>query len=76
MDLPKAPWPGPAPRQAHAVEAGPSENAACPYSGKPVTHFLGIEGRIFGFCNPVCRDKTVADPEVWPAFRDLLERSC
>ena len=74
--LPEAPWPGPAPRPAHAVADGPSENAACPYSGKPVTHFLETEGRVFGFCNAFCRDKTVADPDAWPAFLPLLERSC
>ena len=73
MDLPQAPWPGPAPRPARAVAAGPSENAACPYSGKPVTDFLETGGRIFGFCNPGCRDKTVADPDAWPAFTALLE---
>ena len=68
MGLPRAPFPAPAPILAEAVEAGPSENAACPYSGKPVTHFARIGGRVFGFCNAFCRDKTVADPEAWPAF--------
>ena len=76
MDLPKLRWPGPEILKARAVASGPSENAACPYSGKPVTHFMEIEGRIFGFCNAVCRDKTVADPEAWPDFMPLLERSC
>jgi glutathione S-transferase len=65
-------WPGPAPRAAHAVASGPSENDTCPYSGKPVTDFLELDGRVFGFCNPTCRDKTVADPEAWPAFMALL----
>jgi glutathione S-transferase len=63
------PWPGPAPIPARAVGAGPSVNAACPFSGKPVTHFLEAGGRVFGFCNAFCRDKTAADPEAWPAFR-------
>lgn len=76
MDLPMAPWPGPAPLAAHRVEAGPSENAACPYSGRPTAHFLETGGRVFGFCNATCRDKTLADPLAWPAFADLLERSC
>lgn len=67
-DFPKAPWPGPQPLAARAVDGGPSENALCPYSGKPVTHFLELEGRIFGFCNAFCRDKTVADPGAWPDF--------
>ena len=66
--LPRRPWPGPAPIPAQAVAAGPSINAACPYSGKPVTDFARIEGRIWGFSNPFCRDKTVADPAAWPAF--------
>lgn len=71
-DFRKKAWPGPAPLAARAVGAGPAENAACPYSGKPVTDFLEIDGRVFGFCNPTCRDKTVADPEAWPAFTALL----
>ena len=75
LDLPEAPWPGPKQRPARAVEAGPSENATCPYSGKPVSHFLETEERVFGFCNPFCRDKTVADPAAWPAFTALLESS-
>ena len=61
------PWPGPAPVAAEAAE-GPSVNTACPYSGKPVTHFLRLDERVWGFCNAFCRDKTLADPEVWPAF--------
>ncbi|MBO9396447.1 glutathione S-transferase [Shimia sp. R9_2] len=71
-DYPPRPWPGPAPRKAVAVAATSAENANCPYSGKPVTHFMEMEGRIFGFCNAFCRDKTVADPEAWPAFMALL----
>lgn len=67
-------WPGPAPLPARAVETGMAENSACPYSGKPVTHFLETQGRIFGFCNAFCRDKTVADPMAWPAFVALLNR--
>ena len=50
------------------ISTGPSANTACPYSGEPVTHFLEIDGRVFGFCNAFCRDKTVADPEAWPEF--------
>ncbi len=57
-DYPRRPWPGPKPRAARAVDAGPSENALCPYGEKPVTHFLALDGRIFGFCNAFCRDKT------------------
>ncbi len=65
-------WPGPLLKQAETVATGPSENASCPYSGRPATHFLRMEGRVFGFCNAFCRDKTVSDPEAWPAFMDLL----
>ena len=66
------PWPGPAPIVAEPCD-GPSVNAACPYSGKPVTHFLRTGGRVFGFCNAFCRDKTVADPAAWPAFMALFD---
>lgn len=75
-DLPHRPWPGPLPRPAQAVDVeGPSENATCPYSGKPASHFLAMDGRTFGFCNPFCRDKTAADPEAWPAFMALVNHS-
>lgn len=68
QDLPKAPWPGPAPLPAKAVESGTSINATCPYSGDPVTHLMELDGKAYGFCNAFCRDKTAADPEAWPAF--------
>lgn len=61
------PWPGPVPQIAIAAD-GPSLNGACPYSGKPVTHSLRLNGRLWGFCNAFCRDKTMHDPDVWPAF--------
>ena len=61
-------WPAPAALPAQAVESGTPENATCPYSGKPSTHLMQLEGRVFGFCNAFCRDKTVADPEAWPDF--------
>lgn len=70
-DWPRRPWPGPASLDARAVPDGPSVNAACPYSGAPPTHFLELDGRIWGFCNAFCRDRTLADPEAWPAFTDL-----
>jgi glutathione S-transferase len=69
---PQRPWPGPVPMAARAVEGTKAENAACPYSGKPVTHVLELQGRRFGFCNAFCRDKTVADPEAWAEFMALL----
>ena len=67
-DYPLRPWPGPKPLSAQAADGPGSENAACPYSGKPVTHFAIVQDRRFGFCNAFCRDKTVADPEAWPKF--------
>lgn len=73
MHLPRTPFPVPAPVPAHAVADGPSENAACPYSGKPVMDFAEIAGRVFGFCNPFCRDKTVADPAAWPKFMAIYD---
>ena len=72
-DLARKPWPGPTPLPASAADQGPSVNALCPYSGKPVTHFMNLGGRSYGFCNAFCRDKTVADPEAWPAFMALLQ---
>ncbi len=68
---PQHPWPGPTLLTARAVDGTQAENTACPYSGKPVTHVLEMNGRRFGFCNAFCRDKTVADPEAWPAFMAL-----
>ncbi|MEB8387136.1 glutathione S-transferase N-terminal domain-containing protein [Rhodobacteraceae bacterium KMM 6894] len=72
MDLPSSAWPGPVPRAAKAIDSGTPENATCPYSGNPVKYLLQIDGRTFGMCNALCRDKTVADPEAWPAFMALL----
>ncbi len=70
-DYARRDWPGPKPLAAEAVDEGPSVNDTCPYSGKPVTHFLKADGRVFGFCNAFCRDKTAADPEAWPKFMDV-----
>ncbi len=70
------PWPGPAPIPASvsaSESGGPSVNPACPYSGKPVSHFLTAGGRVWGFCNAFCRDKTLADPEAWPAFMKIYQ---
>jgi glutathione S-transferase len=67
---PVRPWPGPVPRLAAPAE-GPSVNAACPCSGRPVSHFLQMDGTTYGFCNAFCRDKTLADPEAWPAFLEM-----
>lgn len=73
-DLPEGAWPGPVPLPAHACDAGLSENETCPYSGKPVTDFLELDGRIFGFCNSFCRDKTVADAAAWDSFIQIYQK--
>lgn len=73
-DLPEQVWPGPETLPAKAVKGGPSENQTCPYSDLPVKDFLEIEGRIFGFCNPFCRDKTLADPMAWPDFVKIYQK--
>ncbi|MDA5093455.1 glutathione S-transferase [Aliiroseovarius sp. KMU-50] len=64
-------WPGPTPRPTTPC-GGLSINTTCPYSGDPVTDFLEMDGRVWGFCNPTCRDKTVNDPEAWPAFLQMV----
>lgn len=65
---------GPHPRPAHAVQEVKPSNDACPYSGKPVAadSLAEIDGKVIGFCNPFCRDKSVADPEAWPKLVPLL----
>ncbi|MFD0980208.1 glutathione S-transferase [Tropicimonas aquimaris] len=72
-DYPLADWPGPEPIPARAVDAGPSINETCPYSGDPVTDYAEIAGRVIGFCNPFCRDKSVADPAAWPQLAPLIK---
>ena len=74
MDLPTLPWPGPRPVAAEAVTGLEAINTVCPYSAKPVAadSLARIDGRVIGFCNPRCRDKTVADPEAWPAAMALV----
>lgn len=73
MDLAERPWPGPTPLEANAVDSGPSVNHQCPYSGRPVTHFMEAGGKIWGFCSAFCRDKTVPDPLAWDKFAALYE---
>ncbi|SFI87749.1 glutathione S-transferase [Albimonas pacifica] len=75
MDLPEARRFGPAPRVARAAPPeATAVNAACPYSGRPVAadSLAEIEGRVIGFCNPFCRDKSVADADAWPKLAPLL----
>ena len=71
-DFAEVAWRGPMPMAAKAVETGTPENDVCPYSGAEITHLLETNGRIFGFCNAFCRDKTVNDPAAWPQFMALL----
>ena len=70
-DYPRRPWPGPVPLAAKAVDGTDAVNTACPYSGDPVAHVMKLADRRYGFCNAFCRDKTMADPEAWPAFMKL-----
>lgn len=72
MPFEEVSWRGPKPMNATPIAAGTPENDVCPYSGKEITHLLELDGRVFGFCNAFCRDKTVADPEAWPKFMALL----
>ncbi len=50
----------------------PRSTTPAPYSGDPVTDYLKLNGQVWGFCNPGCRDKTVNDPEAWPAFMAMV----
>ena len=61
MDGERAPWPFEPALRGQPAD-GPSENARCPYSGEPVAHFMELEGRVWGFCNAFCRDKTDGRP--------------
>ncbi len=72
QNLPEQNWPIGGSSKARAVETGPSVNTDCPYSGKPVTDYLELDGQVWGFCNPSCRDKTVADPGAWPKFTAMV----
>ena len=80
LDLPGAgpqgaPRPDPLPAERHAGDVAEAINAACPYSGTPVRadSLARIDGRVVGFCNPFCRDKSVADAAAWPALVALLD---
>lgn len=70
------PFPFPERFEARAVVDRTAENANCPYSGRPVSpdSIAEINGHVVGFCNPFCRDKSVADAEVWPALQALIGR--
>ncbi len=54
---------------ADAGQRGP------PCSGKPAAEdsAAGIGGRVVGFCNPFCRDKSAADADAWPKLAALLD---
>ena len=79
LDLPSrgpedAPRPAPLSAERYTGDASDAINPACPYSGKPVQadSLAQIDGRIIGFCNPLCRDKSVVDAATWPALMALL----
>jgi len=72
-DYPQVAWPGPEVLAAKPTDRKDAENSVCPYSGTGMTDYLEIDGRVFGFCNKFCRDKTVADALAWPKFRDIFE---
>ena len=72
-DFQQVKWPGPAPLPAVPVASGPSQNALCPYSNLPVTHFLQASGKTYGFCNAFCRDKTVNDALAFEGFRNIYQ---
>jgi len=73
LGLEEFPWPGPEIHSAKKVEHGPPKNSSCPYSGKEPTHYLEIDGRVFGFCNAGCRDKTLQDPGAFLKFMAIYE---
>ncbi|MEM7543907.1 MAG: glutathione S-transferase [Pseudomonadota bacterium] len=69
--------PGVAPLPARAVADVKSVNDACPYSGRPVApdSLAEIDGVVIGYCNPLCRDKSVADAGAWPATMAMLDEA-
>ncbi len=79
LDLPSAEntgTPRVPPLSAAVYEGGAGEaiNAECPYSGKSIRadSLAKIDGKIVGFCNTFCRDKSVADAAAWPDLMALL----
>ncbi len=76
LDLPRKDWPGPTPIKAKPVMDATPINETCPYSDDPVQRdaLAEIDGRVIGFCNRFCRDKSVADAGAWPALEGLLTR--
>lgn len=71
-DYAPAEWRGVPVLPATAIDTGTPENEVCPYSGDPITHLMQVQGRVFGFCNAFCRDKSVADPMAWPQLAALI----
>ena len=71
-----APRPAPLTAAAHEGSVAEAVNAACPFSGSPVRPeaLARIDGRVIGFCNPFCRDKSVADAGAWPQVAALLRQ--
>ncbi len=73
QDLASQPWPIGTGAKAKPVGTGTALNTNCPYSGKPVTHLMELDGQVWGMCNAFCRDKTVADPGAWPQFTAMRD---
>lgn len=79
LDLPSAgntgaPRVTPLPATPCEGDVADAINAECPYSGKPVREdsLATIDGKVVGFCNTFCRDKSVADAAAWPKLMALL----
>ena len=75
LDLTTTEWPGPNRVMAHPVSDMTPINAACPFSGRAVAadSVADIDGRVIGFCNQFCRDKSVADAGAWPQVAAMLQ---
>lgn len=69
---PQTDWPVQPSIVSSISTATSGENELCPYSGKPAKDFGTFDGRVIGFCNPLCRNKTVADPSAWPNFMKVF----
>ena len=58
--------------EAELWPKSPAARAVAPIRARPSPIFWkragASGGRIYGFCNAFCRDKTVADPEAWQKF--------
>lgn len=73
-DFERAPWSFvPAQIGTATQDGSQTVNTHCPYSGRPVEHFMRLGDHAYGFCNAMCRDKTMYDPEAWPEFMGIYQ---